>query len=113
MLFILPGNALTIFWAPLTATDLQAPTAGIAGAAYPPKPVADEEQHLNWLGPGHWLATVVPAQSLLQRQFPPEPQVAFVQHFTLLASAGQAPSMVTPPEPEQVVVVTQTPSLKY
>lgn len=42
---ILPGNAATTFLAALTETALQAPTAGIVGAEYPPKPVAADEQH--------------------------------------------------------------------
>lgn len=52
-----------------------------------------------------------PAQSLCQRQelFEEVPQLGLVQHFTSAGSLGQAPLMATPPEEEQVDVVTQTP----
>jgi hypothetical protein len=104
-----PGNLATIFFAPSTATLLQDPTAGIFGALYPPNPVAVDEQHLKELGPGHWLATVVPAQSLAKRQLPAVPHGDLVQHLTLAASAGHAPDMVFPPLAEHAAVVTQTP----
>lgn len=98
--------------APSTATDLQAPTAGKAGALYPPKPVAAEEQHFIWEGPGHLLATDDPAQSLDHRQLPALPlaQDALVQHLMLDASEGQAPEMLTPPADAQLVVEMQTPA---
>lgn len=75
--------------------------------------MAVELQHLNWLGPGHWLDTVLPAQSEVHRQLPLAPLLHDVleQHLTSDASAGQAPLMVVPPEAEQVEVVTQTPGI--
>jgi len=108
---ILPGQAAMIFVAPLTALALQAPTAGTLGEEYPPKPVAPEEQHMNALGPGHWLETVDPAQSLVHRQLPDEPleQLALVQHLMSAASHGHAPLIVVPPAELQVLVETQTP----
>jgi hypothetical protein len=73
--------------------------------------MALELQHLKPLGPGHWLDTEEPAQSEVQRQLPEEvlTQEALEQHFTSEGSEGQPPEMVTPPEEEQAVLVTQTP----
>lgn len=111
-----PGQAATTFCAPLTETALQAPeevpAVGIVGAEYPPKPDALELQHLKAEGPGHWLDTVVPAQSEVHRQLPLDPlaQVVLEQHLTSEGSEGHPPVMVTPPEALQVAVVTQTPA---
>lgn len=89
---------------------MQPPTAGIVGAEYPPKPVADDWQHLKALGPGQRPERELLAQSEVQRQFPGlAPQEGFEQHFTSLGSLGQAPEMVTPPLEEHVEVETQTP----
>lgn len=107
---ILPGKAATTFLAALTETALQAPTAGILGAEYPPKPVAAEEQHFICAGPGHWLLTEVPAQSDCQRQFPEE-HFGLEQHLMLAASAGQAPEMEVPPAVLQAASVIQTPAM--
>jgi hypothetical protein len=73
--------------------------------------VADEEQHLKPDGPGHWLDTVEPAQSEVQRQLPeaPLPQLGLLQQRIVEASAGQAPVMVVPPLAEQSEVEIQTP----
>jgi hypothetical protein len=97
--------------APSTATALQAPTAGNTGAAYPPNPVAAEEQHFIWAGPGHLPDTEVPAQSLAHRQFPALvlAHEALVQHLTSPASAGHPPLMVMPPEDVHLLVERQTP----
>jgi hypothetical protein len=45
--------------------------------------VALDEQHFICAGPGHWLETLVPAQSEVQRQLPEEPlaQDGLEQHF--------------------------------
>ena len=97
--------------APLTAAVLHAPTAGKAGAAYPPKPVAPDEQHFIWAGPGHWFDTELPAQSLAQRQLPALVLAhdALVQHLMSAASAGHAPETLTPPAEEQLLEEMQTP----
>jgi hypothetical protein len=95
--------------APLTATALQEPTAGILGASWPPNPEEPDVQHLNCDGPGHWFATVLPPQSLAQRQLSPPEHGALVQHLISAASTGQPPLMVVPPEAEQALVETQTP----
>lgn len=73
--------------------------------------MALELQHLKALGPGHWLETVVPAQSDVHRQLPLAPLAhdGLEQHLTLEASAGQAPLIVVPPDAVHDVVVTQTP----
>lgn len=42
LLLTLPSLANTIFSAPSTATCLHVPIPGIVGAAYPPKPVAED-----------------------------------------------------------------------
>ncbi len=78
---------------------------------YPPKPVAADEQHLNWPGPGHWPETELPPQSLAQRQLPALvfAHDALVQHLMSAASAGHPPVMVMPPEDVHLLEGRQTP----
>ena len=63
---------------------------------------------MNSFGPGHSPPTVEPGQSLSHIQAPAE-HVGLDQHLMSAASAGQAPSMVVPPDAEQSDVETQTP----
>ena len=80
------------------------------GAAYPPQPSDVLLQHCIWLGPGHSPAVEVPLQSEAQLHRDEEPlQAGLEQHFTLAASAGQAPEMELPPAEEQAESVMQTP----
>lgn len=58
-----------------------------------PPPPPDASQHLKLAGPGHRLDTVVPEHWLVQRQFPPLPQLVLVQHLTSSGVPGQAPVM--------------------
>lgn len=106
-----PGHAATTFLAPATDTALHPPTAGIRGAAYPPNPVAADEQHFICAGPGHRPDLLLRPQSLCQRQLPALvlAHEALVQHFMLAASAGQAPEMLVPPEEVQALLLMQTP----
>ena len=83
----------------------------MAGAEYPPKPAAADEQHFICAGPGHRPEVEVPPQSLCHRQLPALvlAQDALVQHLMPAASAGQPPSMVTPPDEVQLLAARQTP----
>lgn len=111
-----PGNLVTTFFAPFTATALQAPAevpgVGNDGVLYPPNPLLLDLQHLNAEGPGHWFETPEPEQSDCQRQFPPDVpllQDGLVQQRTLDGSEGHAPVIVVPPLEVQSEVLMQTP----
>jgi hypothetical protein len=114
MLLTFPGNASTIFFAPLIATLLHPELLlGKLGVGYPPPPPLDSGiQHLKVSGPGHLFVSMVPlAQEEVKRQFPAllVPQAGLVQHLMSAGVPGQALEMNVPPAWVHLVVGTQTP----
>jgi len=81
----------------------------------PPPPLLPppERQHLKSLGPGQNPDALLPEHWFVQRQFPPDEQDAFVQHFTSSGVPGHALEMYRPPSAEQDDVLMQTPGAPF
>lgn len=74
-----------------------------------PPPVDLSIQHLKFVGPGHWLDNVSPSHCDVQRQLPPLPHAALVQHLISFGVPGQALLMYFPPADEHFAVGMHTP----